>query len=314
MPEENVLITGGAGFIGRALVARCLQQGHRVSVVDNLCAGRMANLAAFLGEIGFYEADILDEERVGEVMAQVRPGIVFHLAAHHFIPFCNEHPHETLRVNVEGTHVVLSEAARQDARVAVVASSGAFYPSREDLLSEEIAPAPVDVYGLSKQLAEQVTQFIAITTDMNCVAARLFNTYGPYETNPHLIPHIMASLRHGPAVELGNIQTKRDYIYVEDAAELLYACAQRSRDSYTVVNVGTGVEYSAEEIVQTIGQLLGCEIAIRVDAKRVRAVDKLHQRADNRRLEALTGLRARHSLGDGLEKLLAHERFVPVGA
>jgi UDP-glucose 4-epimerase len=243
------------------------------------------------------------------VMAKARPGVVFHMAAHHYIPFCNEHPRQTLRVNVEGTQLVLSEAARQGARVAVVASSGVIYPNLDGPLSEDLEAVPADVYGLSKHMTEQVTRFIANTTEMSCVAARLFNTYGPYETNPHLIPHIVHSLQRGPSVKLGNIHTKRDYIYVEDVAEMLYNFAQTCKEDYTLVNVGTGIDYSAEQIVQTIAQLLGYEIKIRIDPTRVRPIDKLYQRADTRRLETLTSSRARNSLADGLRHLLVHEQF-----
>jgi UDP-glucose 4-epimerase len=240
-------------------------------------------------------------------MEKAQPSMVFHLAAHHFIPFCELNPSETLRVNVEGTHSVLTEAAHQNVDVAVVASSGSLYESRTDLLSEKFPAMPVDVYGLSKHLAEEVTRFAVNTTSLRCVTARLFNTYGPYETNPHLIPHIMDSLRCGPQVRLGNIHTKRDYIYVDDVAACLYQCALRAEEAYTVVNVGTGTEYSAEEIVQTIGRLLGQRIMIDVDKSRVRAIDKLHQRADTERLEKLTCMRPAHSLTDGLDKLLKHE-------
>lgn len=306
-PSETVVVTGGAGFIGRALVARCLHEGHDVVVVDNLVAGSLKNLEAFLDRITFCEGDALDVPLMREVMARVRPSTVFHLAAHHFIPFCNEHPAETLRVNVEGTHVVLSEAARAGVGVAVVASSGALYPGLDDLLDEELEPAPADIYALSKLMAEQVTRFTGMTTGMKCVAARLFNTYGPYETNPHVIPDIIESLRRGPEVRLGNTHPKRDYIYVEDVADLLYRCARKSDSPFEAVNVGTGTEYSVEEIVQEIGRLLGQVITIGTDPSRVRAVDKLHQRADTRRLERMTGMQARHSLAEGLGILLEHE-------
>lgn len=307
MHKKNVLITGGAGFIGRALVARCLKEGNAVTVIDNLCAGRIDNLQPYLDSVTFCQADILDKSALADVMEKARPHVVFHLAAHHFIPFCDQNPAETLRVNVEGTHTVLSAAAGHGARVAVVASSGSLYPSRDTLLSEELEAAPVDVYGLSKLLMEEVTRFIVKTTGMSCVAARLFNTYGPYETNPHLIPHIMESLQLGSVVQLGNIHTKRDYIYVDDVATLLYRCGQMAIESYTTVNIGTGTGYSAEEIVQTISQLLGRKITIDVDAARVRAVDKMHQRADLRKVQSLTGMQRIYSLKEGLRELLLHE-------
>ncbi|MDQ7041873.1 MAG: NAD-dependent epimerase/dehydratase family protein [Rhodothermus sp.] len=304
---QRVFITGGAGFIGRWVVARCLERGYQVAVYDNLQAGSMDHLLDFVGTIDFYEADILDREALLAAMEEVRPTLVFHLAALHFIPYCNAHPQETLRVNVEGTYNVLEVSARMDVRTAVVASSGAIYPSVEGLIPETLAPAPVDIYGLSKLLAEQVAEQFARTTEMACVSARLFNTYGPFETNPHLIPHIIASLQQGPVIELGNIHTRRDYIYVEDVARLLVALGERVTNGYEVVNVGTGEEYSAAEIVETLRELMGQPIEIRIDPGRVRKVDKLHQRADITRLYELTGMRPEVSLREGLARLLQHE-------
>lgn len=90
MSRANVLITGGAGFIGRALVQRCVAEGCHVTVIDNLSAGRIEHLEPFLGGAAeFHDADILDASRVRWVMARARPEIVFHLAALHFIPYCN---------------------------------------------------------------------------------------------------------------------------------------------------------------------------------------------------------------------------------
>ncbi len=307
MAIRRVFITGGAGFIGRWVVAQCLEQGDQVAVYDNLQAGSMDHLLDFAGAIDFYEADILDWEALLTAMEEVRPAVVFHLAALHFIPYCNAHPQETLRVNVEGTYNVLEAAARVGVRTTVVASSGAIYPSVEGLIPETLPPAPVDIYGLSKLLAEQVAEQFARTTEMACVSARLFNTYGPFETNPHLIPHIIASLQQGPMVELGNIHTRRDYIYVEDVARLLVALGERVTKGYEVVNVGTGEEYSAADIVEILQELMGRPIEIRIDPSRVRKVDKLHQQADITRLYKLTGMRPEVSLREGLARLLQHE-------
>ncbi|MEM1126731.1 MAG: SDR family NAD(P)-dependent oxidoreductase [Bacteroidota bacterium] len=306
MKDRNVFITGGAGFIGRAVVAHTLAQGAHVTVYDNLCAGSLENLEGLLDQITFVEADILDEPTLTAALEDAQPDVVFHLAAHHFIPYCNKHPQETLNVNVTGTETVLRLAAQAGAQVAVVASSGAVYPSVDTPLGEDLTPAPPDVYGVSKLLTEHVCAYIAETTPMRCVAARLFNTYGPYETNPHLIPHIVDSLREGPSIELGNIHTFRDYIYVEDVARLLVACAQ-SDANFAVTNVGTGLEYTAEEIVRTFEKILEMPIEIRQDPTRIRAVDKLHQRASTAQLQALTGTQAAIGLHEGLEKLVEHE-------
>ena len=312
MPVQNVFITGGAGFIGRWVAKRCVAAGFAVTVYDNLCAGSLDNLAEIASDITFVEADVLDRGALSASLSESQPDAVFHLAAHHFIPYCNDHPLETLRVNVDGTYAVLDEAVKAGAHTAVIASSGAVYPSIDDPLAEDLSTAPPDVYGLSKLLTEQITSHFAETSDLTCVAARLFNTYGAFETNPNLIPHIMESLHEGLEISLGNIYTKRDYIYVEDVAHLLVQSALKASDPYTVVNVGTGVEYSAEEIVETIADLLRQEIHIDVDQSRIRAVDKMHQRADTTRLEALTGTSAAHPIREGLRKLLVHEQLQPV--
>jgi UDP-glucose 4-epimerase len=311
MPSKRAFITGGAGFIGRWIVDRCLRSEVAVTVYDNFCAGPRENLAAFADRITIVEGDILDRETLAAAVADAAPNLLFHMAAHHFIPFCDAHPDETLRVNVEGTYAVLDVAAQAGVDTAVVASSGAIYPSVDELISEDLPSAPVDVYGLSKLLTENVCEHVARTTDLQIVAARLFNTYGPFETNPHLIPHIMESLQDGPVVPLGNIHTKRDYIYVEDIARLLFAAGtadlSRYPNGYAVTNVGTGVEYSAEEIIETLRELTGSAIEIKQRSNRTRAVDKLHQRADTARLMALTGTSAQYSLREGLSKLLEHE-------
>lgn len=310
MAEDRVLVTGGAGFIGRALVQRCLDDGHRVAVLDDFSAGSRHHLDPFRGQIDVYELDVLDRTGVDDVIASARPSAVFHLAALHYIPDCNAHPDRTLRVNVEGTHTVFDAAARNGVQVAVLASSGAFYPSRDDPLGEELAAAPVDVYGLSKQLAEEVGRYMARTTPLRIVAARLFNTYGPYETNPHLIPHIVDSLRQGSTVPLGNVDTRRDYVHVDDVARLLLRCASpRDDQPFTVVNIGTGEEHSARDIVGLLSEILDRRLEIDIDPQRVRPVDKLHQRADTRRLEELTGSTATIPLRAGLERLARHERL-----
>jgi UDP-glucose 4-epimerase len=100
---------------------------------------------------------------------------------------------------------------------------------------------------------------------------------------------ILRGVAAGPRIKLGNIHTKRDYVYLDDVAQYLYSCARASQSSYGVVNIGSGTEHSVEEIVRTISTLLGREITIEVDPARVRATDKLHQRADIRRLEEMAG-------------------------
>jgi FlaA1/EpsC-like NDP-sugar epimerase len=88
-----------------------------VAVYDNFSYGKMDNVMAFIDDIDLYEADIMDQEALRAAMTEARPDVVFHMAALHFIPYCKEHPFETLRVNVEGTQRVLAEANEFEAAI-----------------------------------------------------------------------------------------------------------------------------------------------------------------------------------------------------
>jgi UDP-glucose 4-epimerase len=122
-----------------------------------------------------------------------------------------------------------------------------------------------------------------------------------------LIPHIIDSLRTGASVELGNVDTKRDYVYVEDVAKILTRYSQIDGLKHSTMNVGTGTEYSAQEIVDCLADLIGKPIEIVASPDRVRKADKLHQIADTTTLAKLVGYLPQHALRDGLKKLLVHE-------
>jgi UDP-glucose 4-epimerase len=309
--RDGILITGGAGFIGRALLQVALDNNCRVAVYDNLSFGRNSNLDAFGDAVAFFEADIRDETAFSRACREFNPECIIHLAALHFIPYCDAHPGETLEVNVGGTHTVLRVCENLGIETAVFASTGALYSSATHPLREsQDPPSPVDVYGLSKLLGENICAYFNANTRLNCRVARLFNVYGPYETNPHLIPHMLQSLKRVPQVELGNIHTKRDYIYVEDLANILFRYLNIERPQETIMNIGTGSEYSAGEIVDQLADLLGVSIDVMSDPKRIRSIDKAHQIADTSRMMEWTGYSPKHGIREGLRKLLAHEELL----
>jgi UDP-glucose 4-epimerase len=312
--EKNVtrvLVTGGAGFIGRALVSICLANGCQVGIYDNLAVGSLANLAPFRKDVTFVQGDICDETMLHRTFETLRPQRVFHLAALHFIPYCNAHPQEVLDVNVAGTFAVTSACTRHSVRTLVFASSGALYASETHPLNEaRDLPAPVDVYGLSKLLGEQICSYAAATAGLQCRVARLFNTYGPHETNAHVVPDILEQLHRGDVLELGNIEPKRDYVFVQDTAAALYALSQIEITGTDTFNVGTGQEYSVRELIEAIAQITGRHLVVQPSSARMRRVDKMHQIADIRKLREHTGFATQFSLLQGLTQLLASEGLV----
>lgn len=303
---HSVLITGGAGFIGRWLAKRCIEAGHTVCIVDNLSVGALENLMELEGRFEFVQADLRETERIAQCLQRHDVQTVYHLAALHYIPYCEANPRETFEVNVLGTLSVLEAMRAVGVNRLVFASTGALYPPLDTPLTEETPLEAQDIYGLTKLHGETTIAYYQQRYGVQATIVRLFNTYGPYETNPHLLPHIINTLKQGTReLTLGNLHPKRDYIYVEDVAEGFYRLG--SGNARGVFNLGTGAEYSVQEVVEALSELLGEPLRVVQDPARMRPVDKPHQRADVSKLEQTLGWKPTVSLREGLTRWLRHE-------
>jgi UDP-glucose 4-epimerase len=303
------LVTGGLGFIGNELVRQLKAAGQNVAVIDN--RNRVAPRIEDLRDVPVHEIDLTDHAKVRAIIADIRPEVVYHLAAIHFIPECNGDPERTLRVNVEATQGILRACVQAKVRHTLVASSGAVYADSPEALSESSRVAPVDIYGWSKWFTEELCGWHAAQSGLKITALRLFNNYGPRETNAHIIPEIISQLRQGDTLRLGNIKPRRDYIHTSDTAKALRLLAARVPDSLRTVNVASGQHASVEELIEVMGELLGRRLVVETDPARFRQADKLVQVADLRALEAAVGWKPEINFKTGLKNLLQFEGLIP---
>jgi UDP-glucose 4-epimerase len=299
------LITGGLGFIGNELARHLAASGEKVAILDN--RSRVAPRIDDLAHIPIYHADITLAAEVNQVLEEVKPVVVYHLAAIHYIPECNAKPEKTLRVNVEATLGMMRACSKAQVEHLVHASSGAVYADSPAPLSEESPAAPVDIYGWSKWFAEELGRWHNRQHRLPITLCRLFNNYGPRETNAHIIPEIMAQLRSGNELRLGNITPTRDYIHTADTAHALNLLGRLRPQDAVAVNVATGQGASVEDLIAIMGELLGRELKVVTDRSRFRLADKQVQVADVRKLESLTGWRPTRELRAGLADLLRFE-------
>ena len=307
--RRPMLVVGGAGFVGHHLVPRLLEDDHDVVVIDNLSRGSLERFGPYLGDarLGLVRGDITDAVLVREIIAEVRPAVVFHLAAIHFIPYCTAHPSETLLVNVVGTQLVLDAmAAVPDARL-VFASTGDVYVPSSAPHREGDPIATANVYGASKRSCEELFDIARRQEGARrIVSARLFNVFGPGETNPHVLPDIVAQVRNGGVVRLGNLEPRRDYVHARDVAEALVRLAAYDGRE-TVFNVGTGVGTSVRELVETLGAVMGQRLRIEQDPARVRPIERMHLVADVERARRELGWSPRIGLREGLRDVVVRE-------
>jgi len=305
--DERIVITGGAGFVGSHLAEELHRADADVEVIDSLHAGR-ADLVP--DGVTLHETDIRSSE-LSEIVKSANPTILYHLAALHYIPYCNDHPEETFETNVLGTRRVL-EAARAEGQLGCVvsASTAGVYEPAPEPHSEADSRDPIDIYGRTKLIGEDLCELFQSDTGVPTVSARLFNIYGPNETNEHLIPAILTQVRDGArTIDLGNLEPARDFIHVEDVRDALMRLASDHESGYGVYNVGTGTEHTVREVVEAVETALGEEITIQQDPERVRKSDRPHLCADISRIEAETGWSPTTSLTEGLRSLLATDRI-----
>lgn len=280
----KIVLTGANGFVGAEAFAQLIRDGHHVLAVDSLRYGGW-RISSDEDTAQLVRLDLRDCKRTIDVIEAYEPDAVIHLAAVHFIPECEQLPHDAVSINVEAT-VNMLLACPPGCRFVFASTAAVYAPS--DVPHDEGAPVgPMDVYGHTKLAAEQLVRHFAESKELDAVIVRLFNVVGPGETNPHVLPEIIGQLRRGArTLALGNTSPKRDYIYVGDAAAGFIAAATRPLPTggrALVANLGTGAAHSVDEMVALMSEVLGEDIVITTDPARVRRSDRPHLCAANDR-------------------------------
>jgi UDP-glucose 4-epimerase len=302
---KKILVTGGAGFIGSAIVAALQNCGHEIYTIDNLSFGNRQLIA--IPDPHFFEIDLLDRHELTRVVSQINPDWIVHLAAIHFIPYCNQHPVEAAQVNIQGT-INLLDAARNAKSLEKVffASTAAVYPICDRAVAETDPTAPLDIYGVSKLAGEHLMNEFHLLTSVPTILCRFFNAFGPNETNAHVIPEIQRQINAGcRTIQLGNLDPKRDFIHTYDMASAIVKLLGTFDRGIDIFNLGRGIEYSVTEVVAAFEQALGEKIVIEVDPARIRKVERMHLLADITKLKNFIDWEPNISLIQGISTLIA---------
>jgi len=306
MPVRNkILVTGGVGYVGRMLVGQLLAAGDSdVHIVDNLACGEHRLDQVDLKKVALHRIDIRDAAKIKALLSDLRPDVIFHLAAIHYIPACESAPGDAVSINVAGT-VNLLDAIESRARFIFASTAAVYQPSVAAHTEGTQNLGPVDIYGLTKLHAESFVQYFHEQGKIDGVIVRLFNVIGPGETNPHLVPAIIRQISRGERrVHLGNLFPERDYIDVRDAAEgfrRLGAADVSQRRGPLISNLGTGSSHAVREVVEQVGTAANVALEIVQDPARIRANDRPRLCASTQTLEALTGWAPRRTIADSLQ-------------
>ncbi len=301
----KVAVTGGAGFIGSHLCTYLKKLGYSVVAIDNLSRSSRYGLK-LLEENGIRiaEVDIRDKHRLREVLRGC--SAVVHGAALIDAFESVEIPELYSDVNTTGTVVVAKLCSELNIEKLVFLSSAAVYGEPRYIPIDENHPTnPVNPYGASKLAAELFIETFARVYGLRYVILRLFNVYGPGQSSAYaglIAKTIDRVLRGEPPIIYGTGRQTRDFIYVKDVVEVIRLSIEKNVNS-TIINVGTGKEYSVLETVETILRILGRE-DLRPVFHPPRPGDISRSCANISKMVSVLGYRPRYSLEQGIRETI----------
>tara|TARA_B100000989_G_scaffold296001_1_gene278283 strand:+ start:238 stop:1194 length:957 start_codon:yes stop_codon:yes gene_type:complete len=253
----KVIVTGGCGFIGSHLVDTLILKGHEVSVIDNMCRGHYIWSKTNSSSPNLYNIDINDLENLEKAFNDFKPEMVFHMAAHHYIPFCENNPYETFSNNVSGTiNVVNCSHKSGNVKKMFFASTGDVYAPSSYKHRETDQVSPIYIYGESKLIGENILRRYksSLEVDFDIAIGRLFNAAGTRETNPHFLPMVVRQLEKGlKRVEVGNTWPVRDFVDVKSMANLIAELTDKCKD-IDVYNIGSGQPQVVQDVLNMIAE------------------------------------------------------------
>jgi UDP-glucose 4-epimerase len=300
LKSKNILVTGGAGFIGSNLVDR-LSPENRVIVLDNLSSGSLSNLEKSRGRITLVKGDIRDKGLLKDLVTEVE--FVFHLAANVGNVKSIEDPAFDMEVNVKGTLNLLEACLNSRIKRLVFSSSGAIFGEAKYLPVDEDHPLnPESPYGASKLAAEKYCYAFHKVHGLPITALRYFNAYGPRQGTSgyaNVIAIFFQRIREGkPLTTYGDGEQTRDFVYVGDIVRANILAAISPRAVGEIFNIGTGQAASVNQLISIISELSGRKQAVIRAAPRAGEVK--HSRANIDKASRLLGYEPETDIRRGL--------------
>lgn len=304
---SHYVVTGGAGFIGSAIVRRLLQEGAgKIVVIDNLLTGHESNLEEVRGPVDFQRADIRNYEEIAPLIRGA--AVVFHEAAIPSVPRSIVDPIPSHEVNINGTFNVLRAAQEGKAGRVVYAASSSAYGDTEVLPKvESMLPRPKSPYALQKLVGEYYCNIFAGVYGVETVALRYFNVYGPRQdpSSPYsgvLSLFMRAVLERRAPTIFGDGEQSRDFTYVEDVAELNLKAARAANVAGKMYNAGNGCRITLNQAWGLLQHLEGVEIAPRYGPPR--AGDVRDSQSDTTAAVRDLGHAPKFSFEEGMKRTL----------
>lgn len=313
MRFSRILITGGCGFIGSYLTERLLEnEDASIIIVDNNFSPNV--LPKEIEEkVHLKNIDVRNLKELEKIFTEFNPQICFHLAAVHFIPYCIQHPHEVIDVNIRGTSNIQHLCFKHGCNL-IQASTADVYKQDNGQHKETSIIKATNIYGYTKRITEEILDYFSVNFESNIfgVSVRIFNVFGSRDTQPHVITEIITQLKNQKYendinLELGNLEPKRDFIHAGDVADGLISISNKVTSGIHIFNLGSGESWSIKEVIGKIEQILQKKINVEISEKRFRKSDRMNLQAEISKIKDQIGWQPSISIEKGLKLLLEEE-------
>lgn len=284
---NSILVTGTNGFIGKNLVNHLLTNYDIFAINKTFDTKRKG-----------YHPIKHDISTITEKSINKRFSGIIHMAAATDVLWCQNHPRECFRINIDGTQRVLDLARKNDCKLIYLSTAHVYGNPKTNPISEEHQTNPESIYASSKLAGEVLCQAYAKSYGLDISVLRLFSIYGPFSPSHLVTSRIMKQLG-SKEIRLGNIFTRRDFIFVDDVINAIILILKKSR-GFNIYNVGTGESHSIFEICNLIKEISGTNIPVTTKKSLVRKFDIKEITANNHKLKKI-GWKQKTELKQGLK-------------
>ncbi len=301
---KNVLITGGAGFIGTNLARTLLAAGYHIHILTEQ-GSSLWRLTDILKNIQIHEVDLIDFGNVNKLIATVKPEVILHLAS--FGGFPHQQDQQTIYdVNVSSTINLVNACKKTGFDCFINTGSSSEYGIKETPMKESDILEPISDYGVAKAAATNFCLKEALVNKLPIYTIRPFSAYGDFEAMGRLIPTILVNALTDQPIHLSNPHNVRDYIYIDDITRMYLEIIRKTPASAHIFNAGTGIQSTIQEVVNTVQVSLGKKLQISWGThEHGGACEPKHWRADVTQAKDVLNWRPHDNLSLGINKSLS---------
>lgn len=300
MKIDRILITGATGFVGACLTRRLVSLPGKIHVIVRQ-SSNLWRIKDLTDKINLHYADLTDIISLSKIVQKIKPEIIFHLATYGGYHF-QQDANKIFEINLTGTKNLLTALSTVGFKAMINTGSSSEYGIKKQPMSEDDLLEPVTEYGVSKAAVTLYCQAVARRNNLPVCTLRLFSPYGFFEEAQRLIPSVILACLSGRDPELSSKKSVRDFVFIEDVIDAYLKMASACDLTGQIFNIGSGKEYSVEEVVKKIIVLTGKKVSPRWGGVKNPRLEPTTWVADISKTRKFLKWKPVHTLDEGLEK------------